>query len=75
MNFSIYLKDELAQKLQRIAEREQASRNNLITEAIEHLIAEREASTWGEEVLNWQGCPEFELDNNDDLIPPKEGIF
>lgn len=75
MNFSIYLKDELAQKLERIAKQEQASRNNLITEAIEHLVAEREAGTWGEEVMNWQGCPEFELGNNDDLIPPQESIL
>lgn len=75
MNFTIYLKDELAQKLQRIAKREQSSRNNLITEAVERLVAEREASTWGEEVLNWQGCPDFELSNNDDLVPPKEVIL
>ena len=75
MNFSIYLKDELAKKLQRIVESEQTSRNNLIVEAIELLIEEREASTWGEEVLNWQGCPDFELNSNDDLIPPHESIF
>lgn len=75
MNFSIYLKDELAKKLQKIAEQEQVSRNNLITEAIENLVNERSASTWGEEVLNWQGCSDFELDSNDDLIPPKEFIL
>ncbi len=75
MNFSIYLKDELAEKLQRIVKSEQKSRNNLIVEAIERLIEEREASTWGEEVLNWQGCPDFELSSNDDLTPPKESIF
>jgi predicted transcriptional regulator len=75
MNFSIYLKDELVEKLQRIAEQEQVSRNNLITEAIENLVNERSASTWGEEVLNWQGYSDFELGSNDDLIPPKEFIL
>ena len=75
MNFSIYLNDELGKKLQEIAEREQVLRNNLINEAIARLIEEREASTWSEEVLNWSGCPEFEIGSKDDLIAPKEEIF
>ena len=75
MNFSIYLNDELGKKLQEIAEREHISRNNLINEAIARLIEEREASTWGKEVLNWSGCPEFEIGSRDDLIAPKEEIF
>ena len=75
MNFSIYLNDELGKKLQEIAEREHISRNNLINEAIARLIEEREASSWGEEILNWSGCPEFEIGSRDDLIAPKEEIF
>lgn len=75
MNFSIYLNDDLGKKLQAIAEREQVSRNNLINEAIARLVEEREASTWGEEVLNWSGCPEFEIGSRDDLSTPKEEIF
>ena len=75
MNFSIYLNDELGKKLQEIAEREQISRNNLINEAIARLIEEREASTWSEEVLNWSGCPEFEIGSRDDLAASKEEIF
>ena len=75
MNFSIYLNDELGKKLQEIAEREQISRNNLINEAIARLIEEREASTWSEEVLNWSGCPEFEIGSRDNLTAPKEEIF
>lgn len=71
MNFSVYFKDELGKKLQEIADKEGISRNNLITEAVEKLLQERETSSWGEEVLNWQGCPEFELGNRHDLIPPK----
>lgn len=75
MNFSIYINDELGKKLQEIAEREHISRNNLINEAIAHLIEEREASNWSEEVLNWSGCPEFEVGNRDDLTAPQEEIF
>lgn len=75
MNFSVYLNDELAKKLQAIAEKEQVSRNNLITEAIERLVAEREFSTWGDEILNWKGCPEFEIGNDNDLIAPREEIL
>ncbi|GAB4547297.1 MAG: hypothetical protein Tsb0014_41930 [Pleurocapsa sp.] len=75
MNFSVYFKDELGEKLQKIAESEGISRNNLITEAVEKLIQERETSNWGEEVLNWQGCSEFELGDRNDLIPPPELII
>jgi predicted transcriptional regulator len=75
MNFSIYINDELGKKLQAIAEREHISRNNLINEAIARLIEEREANTWSEEVLNWSGCPEFELGSRDGLTAPKEEIF
>lgn len=75
MNFSTYLRDELGEKLQKIANEEGVSRNNLITEAVEKLIKERETSNWGEEVLNWQGCSEFELGDRQDLIPPEELIL
>ena len=75
MNFSIYLKDEIARKIQEIAYEEGVSRNNLIAEAVEKLVEERETSTWGEEVLNWQGCSEFELGDSDDLISPEELII
>ncbi|MDJ0679923.1 MAG: ribbon-helix-helix protein, CopG family [Xenococcaceae cyanobacterium MO_167.B52] len=75
MNFSIYLKDELVIQLEAIAKREKVSRNNLINQAVEHFIKEHEASHWGEEILNWEGCPEFELPKNDELIPPSEEIF
>lgn len=75
MNFSVYLKDELVAKLEAIAEREKVSRNNLITEAIERLIEQHETSYWGEEILNWKGCTEFELPETDDLIKPSEEIF
>ena len=75
MNFSVYLKDELAAKLEAIAKRENVSRNNLIKEAVERLVCDHEASCWNEEILNWQGCSEFELPNKEDLIAPSEEIF
>ncbi|MGL5795604.1 MAG: ribbon-helix-helix protein, CopG family [Waterburya sp.] len=61
MNFSVDLKDELARKLEAIAKKEQVSRNSLIAEAVSLLIKERQSENWSEEILNWQGCPEFEL--------------
>ncbi|MEN9519399.1 MAG: Ribbon-helix-helix domain [Cyanobacteriota bacterium] len=64
MNFSVYLDDELEQKLNAIAQVEKVSRNSLIKEAVELLIEKREAREWGKEVLDWQGCPEFEQSDN-----------
>ncbi|MGL5941567.1 MAG: ribbon-helix-helix protein, CopG family [Waterburya sp.] len=61
MNFSVYLNDELICKLEAIAKKEQVSRNSLIAEAVSLLIKERQSENWSEEILNWQGCPEFEL--------------
>jgi len=75
MNFSVYIKDEVALKLQEIAEREGVSRNNLITKAVEKLIDERETNTWGDEVLNWQGCSEFEIGDRSDLTAPEEFVI
>jgi predicted transcriptional regulator len=75
MNFSVYLNDKLARQLQAIAEKERVSRNHLIAEAVERLVLEREASSWGEEILNWEGCPEFELGSRDDLVRPREEIL
>ena len=75
MNFSIYIRDELGKKLEKLAKQENVSRNNLITEAVENLIERRETGSWGDEVLSWQGCPEFELSNDKELTPPQESIF
>ncbi|MEL6989832.1 MAG: ribbon-helix-helix domain-containing protein [Cyanobacteria bacterium J06631_6] len=70
MYFSVYIKDEVARKLQEIADKEGVSRNNLITKAVEKLINERETDTWGDEVLNWQGCSEFDFGDRNDLTAP-----
>jgi len=75
MNFSIYLNDELGKKLEEIAKDEKVSRNSLIVEAVDLLIEKREKETWDDEVLEWQGCPGFELANRDDLLQPEESIL
>lgn len=64
MNFSVYLDDELEQKLNAIAKAEKVSRNSLIKEAVKLLIEKREAKGWSKEVLDWRGCPEFEQSDN-----------
>lgn len=61
MNCSVYLNDELVCQLEAIAKKEQVSRNSLIAEAVSLLIKERQSENWSEEIMNWQGCPEFEL--------------
>ena len=71
MNFIICLKNKLVAKLQAIAKREKVSRNNSIGRSIEG----RESSSWGEEVLAWKGCPEFELPLREDLRQPSEEIL
>jgi predicted transcriptional regulator len=64
MNFSVYLDDELEKKLNAIAKAEKVSLNSLIKEAVELLIEKREGRKWSKEVLDWQGCPEFEQSDN-----------
>jgi predicted transcriptional regulator len=75
MNFSVYLDNELEKKLKEIAKTEKVSRNSLIKEAVKLLIEKREAREWSKEVLDWQGCPEFEQSDNQDLILPREEII
>ena len=71
MNFT----NKLVAKLQAIAKREKVSRNNSSDEAVERPIEGRESSSWGEEVLAWKGCPEFELPLREDLRQPSEEIL
>ncbi|MEL6580226.1 MAG: ribbon-helix-helix protein, CopG family [Cyanobacteria bacterium J06621_12] len=75
MNFSVYIKDEMAKKLQAIADKKGVSRNNLITKAVEKLIDEQETNAWGDKILDWQGCSEFELGDRNDLTAPEEFVI
>jgi len=61
MNFNIYLNTVVAEALKRLAERRKTTRNALIPEAVEDLVAkEGESQSWSSAVLNWQGDPTFE---------------
>jgi predicted transcriptional regulator len=64
MNFSVYLDDELEKKLKALAKAEKVSCNSLIEEAVKLLVEKRETREWNKEVLDWQGCPEFEQSDN-----------
>ena len=75
MNFSIYLNQKTGKELDAIAKKERVSRNSLIAEAIELLLKSRKKQEWSEEVLKWQGCPEFELGDDTDLLPPEEEVL
>lgn len=76
MNFNIYLNDEIAKKLEYLAEKEKKSRNSLIRAAIEaYLNANKSTSEWPKIILDFKGVgdaiPSFESYRNE-LKPPKE---
>ncbi|MDJ0592787.1 MAG: ribbon-helix-helix protein, CopG family [Pleurocapsa sp. MO_226.B13] len=75
MNFSVYLNEDLGKKLDAIAQKEQVSRNSLIAEAVSLLLEKRKRQQWSQEILEWQGCPEFNLPGDEDLLLPKEDIL
>jgi predicted transcriptional regulator len=80
MNFNIYLNDEIAEKLDYLAEKEQKSRNSLIRAAIEaYLNANRVTSEWPKIILDFQGVgdtiPSFESYRNELKSPKDEDLF
>jgi predicted transcriptional regulator len=61
MNFNIYLNTAVGEALKRLAKRRKTTRNALIREAVEDLVAkEIESQTWSSAVLEWQGDSTFE---------------
>lgn len=61
MNFNIYLNNAVGEALKRLAKRRKMTRNALIRQAVEDLVAkESESQTWSAAVLEWQGDPTFE---------------
>lgn len=60
MNFNIYLDSTIEAALRRLAKRRKLTRNALIRQAVEELLEkETRSQEWSEEVLQWQGDPEF----------------
>jgi predicted transcriptional regulator len=61
MNFNVYLNSAVGEALKRLAKRRKTTRNALIREAVENLVAkEIESEKWSSAVLEWQGDPTFE---------------
>jgi predicted transcriptional regulator len=61
MNFNIYLDNALGEALKRLAKRRKMTRNALIRQAVEDLVAkESHSQTWSAAVMEWQGDPKFE---------------
>jgi predicted DNA-binding protein len=61
VNFNIYLNSAVGEALKRLAKRRKTTRNALIREAVEDLVAkETESGTWSTAVLEWRGDPTFE---------------
>ncbi len=61
MNFNIYLSSTLGEALKRLAKRRKTTRNALIRQAVEDLLAkETQSPNWSSEVLQWEGDSSFE---------------
>ena len=61
MNFNIYLNTAVGEALKRMAKRRKMTRNALIREAVEDLVAkEADSQTWSAAVLAWQGDSTFD---------------
>ena len=52
-------------------------KNKFIVEAIKKLLNKRKTATaWQSDILNWQGIPEFELEQDKDFyLPSREEFF
>jgi predicted transcriptional regulator len=77
MNFSIYIDDQLGQRLNEVAKASNQSRNALITEAISVWLKVNEKSHWPDEIIQFEGVkdvPSFES-HRDDLAPAKDDPF
>ena len=59
MNISTYLPDHLLGTLDHLAKERQLSRSAVIREALEAYLARFERGAWPDEVMMWDGDPEF----------------
>lgn len=77
MNTSIYIPQELSDRLKLYLQYNKVPKNRFIVEAIEKLLDERETGlAWHPDLLNWEGIPEFELETDKDFyLPSGEDIF
>jgi hypothetical protein len=76
VNFNVYLDDESAARLDRLARRSRTARNALIRKAV-HAWLEGEASSWPKIVLEYRGDPSiapFEA-RRAELLAPADDPF
>ena len=74
MNFSVYLNDELVERLNQTARESGKTRNALIREAVGEWLNRRRPAKWPTEVMNFQGIrgiKRFEEDRKN-LKPPRQ---
>lgn len=60
MNSNAHLPDELAEQLDRLAERRGQSRSAVMREALEAYLQRHRTGGWPAEILDWQGDPTAE---------------
>ena len=70
MQTSIYLPDELADRLKKYLEysKEKDSKNAVITQALDEYLVKQELNIqWSDRFKQWQGHPQLEIDRKDDM--------
>lgn len=68
MNFNIYIKKPIGEKLQKAAKFLHRSRNSIITEAIEEWFKQHEPTSWPKNFFNFkpiEDVPDFQNLRND----------
>lgn len=72
MNFNIYVNKQTGERLARMAKKRRTSRNALVREALQHLVAQGSGAQWPRDVLDFQGIRKarpFEATRRK-LVPP-----
>lgn len=77
MNFSIYLPEELAEKIIEIAQTLQRSRNSIIHEALEEWITKYASPNWPEGFFDFEAIedlPDFEILRKEAKTPSEDPL-
>ncbi|MGF1539809.1 MAG: hypothetical protein ACFCU5_05045 [Pleurocapsa sp.] len=78
MNTSLYLPNELAQRLNKYINTlpRKTSKNRIIALALEQFLDRQNAeNSWSQAVIDWQGVEGFELEREEGLLPLTEEVL
>ena len=77
MNLTIYLKKELANKINELSKSLNRSRNSIINEALEQLVKKYESRPWPENFFDFEpvtDVPDFKALRKELTEPPKDPL-